>query len=69
MSRFDNWLEAAKTDADLSWAEQSCFKINLKEESDFNKWCSAQGTCHLCALCNNCGDDYVTLLAHLEIEP
>lgn len=69
MSRFDKWLEAAKTDADLSWAEQSCFKIKLEAENDFNKWCSAHGYCHLCALCNNCGDTHVVFLARLGIEP
>lgn len=67
MSRFDQWLQAARKDYALDFGVQSCFNINLIASSEFNKLCATKAPCDTCALCNNIGFDYKELLKLLEI--
>lgn len=70
MSRFDQWLTAAKKDYDLPFQEQCCFDlddISIDPQSVFEQLCQAIAPCATCALCNNTGDTYKDTLKLLEI--
>lgn len=67
MSRFDQWLKAARKDYALDFGQQSCFNLTIITRSEFDKLCATTAPCDTCALCNNVGFDYKELLELLEI--
>lgn len=68
MSKFDTWLEAARLDKGLHFADQSCFNLKIVTRSDFNELCAKSAPCATCALYNNVGMDYIALLDLLGIQ-